>query len=137
MQCTAQTGSLSTAWDKMYAPLAHLLYPFIVISGCLLALCTTAWWPLLVLWWQGQAARATCNSSSRKICATCHLQLFKKNLCNKEVAKEPKSQIKILEPSASQKSQISGFWLQTGQSGTLGFIYCMAATTYVKMHVHD
>jgi len=68
---------------------------------------------------------------------TCHLQLFKKNLCNKEVAKEPKSQIKILEPSASQKSQISGFWLQTGQSGTLGFIYCMAATTYVKMHVHD
>jgi len=49
---------------------------------------------------------------------THHSQLFsKKNLWNEEVAKEPKySQIKILVPTASQKSQISAFWLQKSQS---------------------
>jgi len=50
---------------------------------------------------------------------THHSQLFsKKNLWNEKFAKEPKSsQIKILEPTVSQKSQISGFWLQKSQSG--------------------
>jgi len=45
---------------------------------------------------------------------THHLQLFsKKNLWNEKVAKEPKSsQIKILKATVSQKSLISGFWLQ-------------------------
>jgi len=39
----------------------------------------------------------------------------------RKLAKESKSsQIKILEPSASQKSQISGFWLQKSQSGNPG-----------------
>ena len=48
----------------------------------------------------------------------CHSQFFsKKNLWNEKVAKEPKSsQMKFLEPSASQKSQISCFWLQKIQS---------------------
>jgi len=43
--------------------------------------------------------------------STRHSQLFsKKSLWNEKVAKGPKSsQIKILEPSASQKSQISVF----------------------------
>jgi len=45
---------------------------------------------------------------------THHLQLFsKKTLWNEEATKEPKSsQIKILEPTTSQKSQIFVFWLE-------------------------
>jgi len=35
----------------------------------------------------------------------------------KRARKQPNSQIKILEPTASQKSRISGFWLQKSQSG--------------------
>ena len=44
--------------------------------------------------------------------------LLPKKLWNEKVAKEPKSsQIKILEPTASKKSQIYVFWLQKSQSG--------------------
>jgi len=75
----AGTGSLSTAWGKLYAPLAHLLYPFMGILGCSLAHCTTVSWP---------ASRFLVAGTSY----TRHLELvFKKNMCNEEVAKEPKS----------------------------------------------
>jgi len=52
---------------------------------------------------------------------THHSQLFsKKNLWNEMLQKSQKgSQITILEPTAPQKSQISGFWLQKSQSGNL------------------
>jgi len=43
--------------------------------------------------------------------------LLQKKIVERNVAKEPNSQIKILEPIASQKNQIYGFWLQKSQSG--------------------
>jgi len=66
---------------------------------------TTVWWPTS----RFIVAGTSCTHPS---------QLFsKKNLWNEKVAKEPKSsQIKILEPTASKKNQISGFWLQKSQS---------------------
>jgi len=64
--------------------------------------------PLLTSWWQGQATRTPRNSSPRKICG---MKKWQKS------QKWPNSQIKILEPTASQKSQVSGFWLQKSQSG--------------------
>jgi len=44
----AGTGSLSTAQDKLHAPLAHLLHPFIGIPG---SHCATVWWHCATVWW--------------------------------------------------------------------------------------
>jgi len=79
--------------------------------------CTTVWWP---------TSRFMVAGTSY----TYHSQLFsKKNLWNEKVAKEPKSsQIQILEPTASQKSQIYVFWLQKSQSGNPGFLPSTTAT---------
>jgi len=67
---------------------------------------TTVWWP---------TSRFMVAGTSY----THHSQLFsKKILLNEKVAKEPKSsQIKILKPTASQNSQIYGFWVQKSQFG--------------------
>jgi len=79
IQCTAGTDSMSTARDKLWGPLAHLLYLSLGIPGCSLAHCATVWWP------------ASCFVVTRTSYMS-HSQLFSnKNLWNEKVAKEPQS----------------------------------------------
>ena len=49
--------------------------------------------------------------------ATCLQEKFVERKSYKRAKRQPNSQIKILEPTALQKSQISGFWLQKSHSG--------------------
>ena len=76
------------------------------MPGCNLTHCATVWLP---------ASRFMVAGSYTR-----HSQLFSKNnLWNEKAAKEPKSsQTIIVEPSGSQKRQISGFWLQKSQTGS-------------------
>jgi len=75
---TAGTDSLGTVWDKLRAPLAHLLYLFRYTWPLITALLNCVVVRVSYYGGRGQATLAIHNSSPRKICGTKKLQKSQK-----------------------------------------------------------